>query len=109
MLQTEKAYLKQPKVFLWYFQNDSPFFSRYSVIDTYLFLICVYCVVRRNLGRERGLVKVEIDFGNLLVLDLRLLRKPLKVSPLVIYILCILNLLCCFYWISVLSIIVDYE
>jgi hypothetical protein len=35
--------------------------------------------VLRNLVRERGLVKVEIAFGNPLVLDLRLLGMPLKV------------------------------
>jgi hypothetical protein len=58
------------------------FFFNFSSddIDAYLFDILFNFAARRNLERERGLEKVEIAFGNPLVLDLRLPEMPLKVS-----------------------------
>jgi hypothetical protein len=59
------------------------FFFNFSSddIDAYLFDILFNFAARRNLERERGLEKVEIAFGNPLVLDLRLPEMPLKVPP----------------------------
>ena len=104
--QTEKAFLKQPKVFLWYiwcnkyasFTSLFWFFFSFSnmglFIDLFfvLFFFSSWCIFEalRNLGRERGQEKVGTAFGNPSGLDLRLPVMPLKVYSVWFYILGIL-------------------
>jgi len=82
VLQTEKAFLKQPKVFLWYvtYLQERITFFFFHIVDLMLNIYLIFFLARRNLERERDLGKVEIAFGNPLDSDLRLPEMPSKVS-----------------------------
>lgn len=91
ILQTEKAFLKQPKVFLWYIFSKHCKFDFYvflsvkftdSSYDFVIFVVILNFAARRRQRRGTGLGREEIAIGRALDWVSRLLARLLRVCHL---------------------------
>lgn len=91
ILQTEKAFLKQPKVFLWYVHSKHCKFDFYiflsvkftdSSFDFVIFVVILNFAARRRQRRGTGLGREEIAIGRALAWVSRLLARLLRVCRL---------------------------
>lgn len=91
ILQTEKAFLKQPKVFLWYVHSKHCKFDFYVLLsvkftdssyDFVIFVVILNFAARRRQRRGTGLEREEIAIGRALDWVSRLLARLLRVCHL---------------------------